>query len=353
MNRRNQSLDVLRGIAVLMVLLCHYNSEWFGFFGCGVDLFFVLSGFLVSGLLFDEYLRTGSIMPWRFWVRRGFKIYPSFYALIIITAAVYFALVRSLPPGFWGEVSFLQNYVSNIWDYSWSLAVEEHFYLLLPLMLLVCRKSFSRHNPFWVIPIISASLSGVCLLLRIQHAHAAQWAEQMGMTHLRIDELFSGVTIGYYSRFNKPSFNEACSNKLVLGMGLSCLAAAFLVPLGVAQTTFAYVGFTCLVPRISARSVFSGFTTRAVAFIGAYSYSIYLWHGPAKLVYDRLTHTHIALSWLPLYLLFAIGLGIGMAKLIEMPFLRLRDKLVPSIRTSLAIPSVLPETRLATAALTD
>ncbi|HXJ16319.1 MAG TPA: acyltransferase, partial [Candidatus Polarisedimenticolia bacterium] len=80
---RNKRLDVLRSIAVLLVLLYHSeigtrlaNAGW-----AGVDLFFVLSGFLISGLLFTEYKKRGSIDFKRFFIRRGLKIYPAFYVL--------------------------------------------------------------------------------------------------------------------------------------------------------------------------------------------------------------------------------------------------------------------------------
>jgi len=80
MNSRNQSLDMLRGVAVLLVLGRHMDGAgiWSSAGWCGVDLFFVLSGFLISGLLFTEFKKTGTIDVKRFWIRRGFKIYPAF-----------------------------------------------------------------------------------------------------------------------------------------------------------------------------------------------------------------------------------------------------------------------------------
>src|SRR3954462_14107971 len=97
---RWQSLDVLRGVAVLLVLFRHLelkaptsrSTELYHFVytlqrggWVGVDLFFVLSGFLVSGILFRQYQRDGHIRPIQFLIRRGFKIYPAFWALILVT----------------------------------------------------------------------------------------------------------------------------------------------------------------------------------------------------------------------------------------------------------------------------
>src|SRR3954471_20438531 len=94
-NHRLTELDFLRGIAVILVLFAHhYLISYTGTMGwIGVDLFFVLSGFLVSGLLFAEYKKFGDIHPVRFLIRRGFKIYPLFYLSILITSVYYLAFV--------------------------------------------------------------------------------------------------------------------------------------------------------------------------------------------------------------------------------------------------------------------
>src|ERR1700758_1823216 len=93
---RNESLDVLRCIAVLLVLGFHfpYYALWGRLGWIGVDLFFVLSGFLISGLLFQEYKATESINLLRFLIRRGLKIYPSFY-LLIVSAGILSLFLRS------------------------------------------------------------------------------------------------------------------------------------------------------------------------------------------------------------------------------------------------------------------
>src|SRR5438094_6288198 len=82
--KRNQSLDVLRCVAILLVLGCHvgHYRPWSKFGWIGVDLFFVLSGFLVSGLLFQEFKDRGGINFRRFILRRGLKIWPAFYVYI-------------------------------------------------------------------------------------------------------------------------------------------------------------------------------------------------------------------------------------------------------------------------------
>src|SRR6476620_3973805 len=98
-NHRLTELDFLRGVAVILVLFGHhYLISYTGTMGwIGVDLFFVLSGFLVSGLLFSEYKKFGDIDPKRFLIRRGFKIYPAFYFSVFISASLLY---------FWPHLSF-------------------------------------------------------------------------------------------------------------------------------------------------------------------------------------------------------------------------------------------------------
>jgi peptidoglycan/LPS O-acetylase OafA/YrhL len=85
----------------------------------GVDLFFVLSSFLVSGLLFSEIKKTGSVKLGRFLIRRGLKIYPSFYIFIFFTIFGYAVLNRDINSrSLFGELTFLQNYNSSLWNHT-------------------------------------------------------------------------------------------------------------------------------------------------------------------------------------------------------------------------------------------
>ncbi|MGH9560345.1 MAG: acyltransferase family protein, partial [Terracidiphilus sp.] len=135
---RNRRLDILRGIAVLLVVFYHgrVQDRLIGAGWAGVDLFFVLSGFLISGLLFAEYKRTGSINLKRFFIRRGLKLYPAFYFLLFVTFVLEHATQHVRPLGaYLSEMFYVQNYGPSVWTHTWSLAVEEQFYILLPLFL--------------------------------------------------------------------------------------------------------------------------------------------------------------------------------------------------------------------------
>ena len=139
---RNVALDFLRALAIALVLgrhiviapesinpLLHNITQYLVTGGwIGVDLFFVLSGFLVSGILFREHQRHGTIDIKRFFIRRGLKIYPAFWFFFVIS--LFIKPTAELSQIF-GELLFLQNYLGKMWMHSWSLAVEEHFYILL------------------------------------------------------------------------------------------------------------------------------------------------------------------------------------------------------------------------------
>jgi peptidoglycan/LPS O-acetylase OafA/YrhL len=343
--KRNPNLDALRGIAILMVVGHHlgYFSLWTRIGWAGVDLFFVLSGYLVSGLLFTEWQRTRSIDFRTFFIRRGFKIYPSFYALLLVTVAANGIRpgISSYPVTFrsiLSEATFTQNYLPGIWGQTWSLAVEEHFYVLLPLLLLLmCRIGRNREDPFRSLPRLFFTVAAAEIVLRILVSRIltsdAQYAAYLCPTHLRLDALFFGVLIRYYRQFQPARFFEMTRGA---GAAIIVVAAALLLVI-VPRANFVMhtVGFTCVyfgagfllarVVDLRPNRYIAAALVRPLAFIGVYSYSIYLWHGWIA----RLLPHSTALSFVGC-LLASIALGIVMAKIIEYPLLGLRDRLVPA-----------------------
>ena len=371
---RSLPLDVLRGVAMLLVLFRHpvLPASEAGAFKpvvrlletigwTGVDLFFVLSGFLVGGLLFKEVRRSGRVEIRRFLIRRGLKIWPGYFALL---AVVFIQQVRHLnqSPGeafyvLLPNLMHLQNYLGSVRGRTWSLAVEEHFYLLLPVLLwlLVSRKR-GRLDAIPAIPFVAVSLAVLCLSLRCWLYFTRPFATNVHLapTHLRIDSLFWGVLLGYLYEF-RPAVLEQLSRRRI--PALTC-AAALIAPMFVFDLNSAFahtIGFTMLYLGYGIMvSVFvytppqSGLLAhllygpfgRGLAFIGVYSYSIFLWHYDcAELVLrERLKwivplDCPIELRWtiaLVLYIAMATATGFLMAKLIELPALKLRNRLWPS-----------------------
>jgi peptidoglycan/LPS O-acetylase OafA/YrhL len=166
---RNPTIDILRAVAVLLVFCRHSEGALlvsrFGW--AGVDLFFVLSGFLVTGLLFHEYKQTRSIRAGRFLLRRGFKIYPQFYFFLAASIALkfYFGEAPTLS-SFAAEAAFAQNYAEGVWAHTWSLGVEEHFYLLL-IAAIIWLAGRGGENPFAVLPKMAGLLSLGILTARV------------------------------------------------------------------------------------------------------------------------------------------------------------------------------------------
>ena len=206
---RIKGLDFIRGIAILLVLVRHstltdniaYHFGWLG-----VDLFFVLSGFLVSGLLFREYLKNKSVKIGRFLYRRGLKIYPSFYIFVIVAyyyqwydAGVYYDTNK-----LYAELIYLQPYYPNIWPHTWTLGLEEHFYLGLALMVFLTVKIKGLKYVKTIIIFLS-SLLLLSLYLRYDISFPHRAAESFGFTktHLRFDGIIVGVLLSYLHHFTE------------------------------------------------------------------------------------------------------------------------------------------------------
>jgi peptidoglycan/LPS O-acetylase OafA/YrhL len=334
---RNQSLDVLRCVAVLLVLGFHYPYYWLwsrlGWIG--VDLFFVLSGFLISGILFQEYKATGSINFKRFLIRRGLKIYPSFYLLVVLALVLsqlqHSALLRKQALI---SAVFAQGYYSGklytVLSHTWSLAVEEHFYLLLPPLLLLLTRVCGRRDPFRYLPALFVLLFCACLAFRWLTLPASYAAH---MTHMRMDSLFAGVLLGYLFHFRRTWFEKLATIYSLPLAFLFCLPAAFFDQYDRPMQTFGLtgllVGFSLLVswsvlwtPKSRVGQAIARFAAR----IGFYSYSIYLWH---TILGETFFSSGVSLSRFWLYLVACVFAGVGMAHLIELPYLALRDRRFP------------------------
>lgn len=351
MAKRKTEIDFLRGIAVLLVLLRHQQLISFtnriGWIG--VDLFFVLSGFLVSGLLFREYIKYGKIKFSRFFLRRGFKIYPAFYFLILITIFCRYLFKETFSINqLLGEVFFLQNYWDNLWGHTWSLAVEEHFYILLiPAAVLIIKyKQYLKTKISWIFIFLLMFILSIRFYTNIHYPYKANFFA----THLRIDSLLAGVFIAYlyyYKRAALEVFYNKYNWKLLVASFLLLLpplvqeaTMSFFVK--TAGFSILYISFSLLLIHFILNknilqqlySIFTKPLVNAVAKIGMYSYSIYLFHlfvrdyilGKINMPFIT---SSVSISFM-FYFFVSILLGIIISRLIEIPFLKLREKLLPT-----------------------
>jgi peptidoglycan/LPS O-acetylase OafA/YrhL len=350
---RSTNLDALRAIAILMVLgrHCHLSTWWHQIGWAGVDLFFVLSGFLVSGLLFSAFLTTGQIDLSRFYVRRGLKIWPSFYLLIasglIIDAVLPGHSIST--KGLLSYLFFLQNYLGldPAYGHTWSLAVEEHFYLALPLLLLAIRGD--RNRPFASMPWVFGAVAVLACAARFKAGWEIDGSGDVNLmsaymfrTHLRLDALLFGALLSYYKHYRPAIFQRIASCRggwLLLAVAVVLLST---VPLESRHMhtwglTVIYLASGFVVARAVSKDApvrgrvlvqpISGLLAR----IGIYSYSIYVWH---VFVRQRLmAHLHIASPALDALCFIAVSIlfGVAAGKIVEIPVLHFRDRMFPGI----------------------
>lgn len=378
---RNIQLDVLRGVAILLVMGRHLDlprptglvgalvEGWFRIGWLGVDLFFVLSGFLIGGLLLAEARRYGTISITRFLVRRGFKIYPAYLVFIayVMAMPVMKAALKGTDVGaaietqwhlYWPNLIFLQNYVgSNPAGHTWTLAVEEHFYLLLPFLLAVL---VAAGRIRMLLPIcIACGLT--CLALRgLSVWTSDQFYVRMAATHLRIDALMCGVGIRAVAEYLPERFLAMRDYRIVLMCaGAACWSlnlliepdTAFIRTIGLTGTYVGSAAFLVAAYNTSAQD-FGRWRRLAVplatfvAWIGLYSYAIYLWHVTAMGILEREVGSRLlpdaSVAPMGTWLIGAIVAcggaviaGVVMTKLVEWPALRLRERFFPSRLTPL------------------
>lgn len=378
-NRRPRSaaLDLLRLVAVVLVLGRHmatyplefgkgiafYVSRlWQNGGWTGVDLFFVLSGFLIGGLLFAEVKKTNGLRVGRFLLRRGLKIYPAFYALLLATFVFNLSIHHPMRgKSVVAEVFFLQNYLGGLWNHTWSLAVEEHFYIALPLLLLVLlRFNEHPHDPFRHVPMIAGAIAVTCLGLRIYFALTVPFDNLIHLfpTHLRIDSLLIGVAIGYEYHFHRQRLIAFSRRWRVLLMicGSALFLPAFYFPLGsrwwlhsIGLSGFA-AGTAMILMALVEWEPPRWRVVRWAAFLGSRSYSIYLWHAAIAIVAAKIWMSRAGTAgaggwylYFFIYIAASFAVGVMMSAVIEFPVLRLRDRETPSAVAPLSS----PEQRLA------
>jgi peptidoglycan/LPS O-acetylase OafA/YrhL len=360
---RNAGLDGLRGIAVLLVVLGHaagafrsaeddgrskslavvFNG------GLGVIIFFVLSGYLITSILMRERARTGRISLPDFYLRRAFRILPAFYVFLAVVSALALTHVVDVgAPELASAGLFLHDYWSagNSWwlGHTWSLAVEEQFYLLWPLALIWMRpRTASR---------IALGYLLVAPVLRV--ASYVLWPASRDhvweMFHTRADSLLVGCLLALVP-VTHPAVYERL-RRLAQRPVLPVLAVALLVVSSALDVAFGGrwsfpAGYTLMsvaagslvlvvVAREGGSRLQRALAWRPVVTVGLISYSLYLWQqlflpqvetaGPSKLG-EILLRVALALATATISYL-----------LVEKPFLRLKDR-VQDRRASSSTPA--------------
>lgn len=340
---RNNGLDFLRGTAILLVLLRHSNiSNRITQFGwLGVDVFFVLSGFLISSLLIKEYKITNAVDIRRFLFRRAFKIFPPFYFLIFASLLInFFArdIVLPIKP-ILTEIFYLQSYLPGISYHTWSLAVEEHFYLLFTgFFKITVIYNWVYHTKRNII--FLSGLLVLCLLLRFSYSFPHRNENFFGFTfsHLRSDGIIVGILLSYLVEFTSvlPKIKAHIRSLSVLAFLLILPGfifhggSFFMNTIGLTTANLGF-GIICALALVVHPFKYAGnfkvfyYIYKLLCFIGIHSYSIYLWHLMVKDYLNLLSLDKY--TFLSLYLILSLLIGIVLSFLIERPFLILKERL--------------------------
>lgn len=290
-------IDGLRAVAVLAVVLNHLSSSLVPGGFVGVDVFFVISGYLITRIISRE-IKEGRFSFTHFYERRARRIFPALFAMLAGTlAAGYWLLLPSdylhalraalATLGFASNI-LLWHQQSSYFDatdskldpllHTWSLAVEEQFYLLFPIFLLICHRYWRQRMVWVLLGCALVSLAGAELVVK-GNRNAVYF-----LSPFRAWELLAGSLLAYGAL---PAIGSRWLREALSAVGL----AAILLACGLYRDATVFPGFTAMVPVLGAAAVIhagsSGPTWagrllqwRPLVYVGLISYSLYLWHWP-------------------------------------------------------------------------
>lgn len=296
-------IDGLRAIAVISVIIYHLNENWLPGGFLGVDIFFVISGFLITGIIITE-IQQNSFSFKQFYTRRIKRIYPAFITVMALVSFIASAIFiyndfNQLRKTIELATAFLSNFYLGLtqgyFDLSanenpvlhiWSLAVEEQYYLIFPLILILAYKKFREIKILFIITLIL-----FFILLATSFIPANFYKEVLHqpniyyLSNLRFPELLVGSLLAIYHNFsNKGQLSKQASNILAILSTLLLFSCLFLMNNDIAfipgVTLILPCIFTALIIHTTSQNniVKLCLSNKAIVFIGKISYSLYLYH---------------------------------------------------------------------------
>ncbi|WP_346839342.1 acyltransferase [Microbulbifer sp. SAOS-129_SWC] len=365
--QRLYGLDSLRALAIIVVLIYHYRvvvsrEPLFGFMSelgwAGVDLFFVLSGYLIGNQVLGALARNEDFSLRRFYARRFFRTLPNYYVVLALCLLVPALNGKDTAP-LWSFLSFTQNLAmrpGETFTHSWSLCIEEQFYLLFPLAALLLLRRFRSPLAGWVVLAVG-SLAAMALRMVMLERHggadigALDYYQYIYYTSVtRFDELLPGIAIALLKNFHRDTFARLLEHgqKLLL-VGIALVAFAFYgfqnywyrggIGVDTFWTTCGYSlltwGFALLVlSALSPKSWLHRARIPGAASIAVWSYALYLIHKPLfKLLKEPVGDAGFSVDgYAGMAIILAVSITAGwlLFRTVETPFMRMRSRLVPS-----------------------
>lgn len=340
------SLDGWRGVAVLLVLVDHSTESLdlgrFDHFlrlgATGVALFFALSGFLITTRLLQEKQRNGSISLKKFYIRRVFRLIPASFTYLLVIGALTFLGVFAVTREQWlGSLFFFRNYIpmdlpSAGWytAHFWSLAVEEHFYLIWPALLILSGGST-------VVPAALAVVMAIWRYIDLHYhvIHAQLWFP--GRTDVRLDGLLWGCVLGIL--LMKPKFRDWFTRVYTWWMWGLCLAAYLASNLLSGRHNYspyepALIALIVVWPVLHTNNWLAGLLDLGfLKWVGHLSYSLYVWQ-QLWLVFPDAPAVFGRFQQLPLNVLCIFASASLSYYLIEKPMVNLGHRLTSSRSSS-------------------
>ena len=316
--RYQPGLDGLRAISILAVIAFHHyflfgtERGWLPGGFLGVEVFFVVSGYLITSLLLAERRTTGGVSLRDFWYRRGRRLLPALWTLLIVVVAYSLVFLPDTVGVLKGDVVAALLYVSNWWQiiaersyaaavgrpellkHLWSLAIEEQFYLIWPLALLFGLRKLGRHRlpaVLTAIALVSTLLLGVIAIVNIDFAYYATFTRLSGL-------LLGSVMAFYFAPYRirgRPAPGARIALDIAGAVGLLTLLISFrtftfpIPALGDPDKSVFFGGFLlvdiatllAIAAAVHPASDFARLLAwRPLRWIGLRSYSLYLWHYP-------------------------------------------------------------------------
>jgi peptidoglycan/LPS O-acetylase OafA/YrhL len=320
LERRISGLDGLRALAIALVLATHVKSS-ITTGGDGVSIFFVLSGFLITGLLANEIEDNGAIHRSLFYLRRAARLYPALLTMLIVTVALGASFASAGIAATYTTNLANSIFHHQVWPFghTWSLAEEEQFYLLWPLFLPICLK-WARPSLIVLSVLAIASAEGERYL-----GHGLEAFKPLYRAH----GLLIGCVLASVARGRVPKFTRWAE------LGLAVLIASEIF--GHYLPNDVELSWTALTPELAAAMMIIGFANNThsivsrlfncapVVWMGQRSYGIYLWHLPLILLAVRHAVPH------GVYLAAALSFVLAEVsyQTVERPFRKLRSRLHP------------------------